>query len=238
MDPIVLLLAAQLLIIIAILLTTSKSKMSSPVLSFKTLLASIVALNADNCEKEECSDFDNQMTEDSQCAESDALVISEKDRNVPSLCDKSSNSAVGKNKRKKKHNLKINEQRLNCETSSVCDMETRVWKINAIPQLVGRSLRSISPLNFIRWVLKIVVKQPFKGFSTISEDLDGGKLNEPSSRVSQPKLIESNYLVKIIAARKCEKIVRIKVARLNMAIMKSRGVRPLQMVPEAIEQEA
>lgn len=240
MDPIILLLAAQLLIISAILLTTSKSKMPNPLLAIKTLLGSQIDFESEAAKEEEQvdTDIDAPAQEEPSAAKDDGLVIAEQDQCASQKCDDERNTCNGRAKRKKKTNLKINELQRQVDprrSDSICASAAE----NSLASILfGRSLKFTLAMQFIRWMAKLVVKRPFKGSSAKHSDLDSGKQAEPYPRVQLARPIESSYLVKIIAARKSEKIVRIKVARLNMSILKARGVRPLQIVPEMVEQDA
>lgn len=239
MDPIILLLAAQLLIISAILLTTSKSKIANPLLAAEALLRSWLPLGIENIKEEESVDTDADAATQEEAAQprNVELVIAEKGKTLTQRPEDERGTSGGKAKRKKKPNLKFNEPKSKARAKRDVDESIGVTEISAASAVLSRSLKWIFILRFIRWALKLVVKRPFKASNADSEDLDGGKVAEGSSRVQQAKLIESNYLIKIIAARKCEKIVRIKVARLNMAILKARQARPLQMIPELAEQD-
>lgn len=240
MDPIVLLLAAQLLIITAILLTTSKSKISNPVFSASALLKSYLGLAAEGCREEDCPDADGDgaAQEEGPLPKTDELVIAEKGACAPEMSEDDRNVSGGKTKRKKKPNLKFNEQRPRAKPRSSLGDGLDITEAGFASSSWALSFKFILSFRFIRWAAKLVVKRPFKAGGRAVHDLDAGRPVDATSRVQQAKPIESTYLVKIIAARKSEKMVRIKVARLNMAILKARGTRPLQVVPELAEQDA
>ena len=236
MDPIILLLAAQLLVITAIVLTNLSPKASASSFSGKQLLQRLSTSIFFRQTEEPCELDEAEAVQSEPCP--DALVIVPKsEASVSALSPVDVASGV-RTKRKKKQNLKINEakDRPSAKETAVETIESEepgssnfrlqcslVWLITA------RLARAFS---------KLVVKMTFKGERSAGSALDQPRYCEASPRLAASRPVESNYLLKIIAARKAEKVVRFKVARLNMAIMKARGVRPMQVVPEAAEAEA
>lgn len=239
MDPIVVLLVSQLALIVGILLTTSKLKNTENFETlktrFKSYLASIFELNKDEdiLDSVACAAEPHQRGSTKQ----DDLVILEK-------CEANQGKTyglkyidTGKNKRKKKPNSKFNGYRIN--TMSKASAEDSIAHSGHLE--MNEELNNVAKwtflLKFLKTITKFVARRIFMAHGDANMSLDHSNHSEISSKLQHGKLIESSYLIKIIAARKTEKLVRSKVAWLDMLIVKARKARPLQTIPELIEQD-
>lgn len=239
MDPIVLLLASQLLIIIAILLTTVKYKKTEASVSIKTRFASYIAVALDLQKEEESIEIDGHIMEsqDLVSLKNEELVVFERENYDVATHIEHRTVIVNKTKRKKKPNSKFNGIQPKPKSTSSADISYIQTERNGVHGEVNKVFKRIFTLSFFRTILKFVVKRIFKATNETKLSLEIDSASPIASKLQHGKLIESNYLMKIISARKSEKVIRAKIARLNMVIVKARKVKPLQVIPELIEHD-
>jgi len=239
MDPIVLLLASQLLIIIAILLTSVKSKNTEGSTSIKTRVALYLAAALDLQKEEESIEVDGYSIESSDLItlKNEELVVLERTDIDEKRVNENRASIINKTKRKKKLNSKFNGFQPKTKSTASVDICYRQNEIIGVQDEVNKAFKRIFTLNFFKTILKFVVKRIFKATNETKLSMEIDSTSSIASKLQHGKLIESNYLMKIISARKTEKVIRSKIARLNMVIIKARKVKPLQVIPELIEHD-
>lgn len=238
MDPIVLLLIVQLLLVVAVLLTTSSSKLASPVI----IVVSVVK-NWLSIVKESSSTDDNI-----ELGGNEVIEVPQTQEENDGIIVRASNDT----------HMSKNSSRGNATTTDINQLGSCDLKINELGladnpnQSNSYNRKHKKPIsnNFRKYVKRLLSAATLKRtiYSIVNQSLTIFCISQSSSchsnivtqppKMQQPKLFESSYLLKIIAARKAEKKLRIKVARLNMVIMKYRGARPMQVIHEAVEQDA
>lgn len=233
------LLASQLLLIIAILLTTSKYKNTEGLQSIKNRLTLYIKTALDLQREDDHIETEDYSTESEEpiSTKIDDLVILEKSaiEELKNIDDRSFDK--GKPKRKKKPNSKINGRQEKTKPKPCLDPSLRQLEHIGRSSELLKTFKWVLTLRFLRPVLKFVVRRIFISSNSSDLPIELDETFNNSTKLQHGKLIESSYLIKIITSRKAEKVVRFKVARLNMLILKTRKVKPLQIIPELIEQD-
>lgn len=237
MDPIILLLVSQLLVITAIILTNARLKDATAFVAIKTrvfsCLVTAIGFNID----EGFEDIDTSLNEADVLSPRKPVFNGSytglKTRSGQSTSHKSMISQTLKSAIRQK--FKINDfqkssiLRPTTETNkATMDTDVRLFDDYSNPSWFA----TLSAHRLVTWISGTRL---FKILVNSKNSLECSNLTKSALKLPQPRLIESNFLTKIIATRKSEKVIRAKLARINSAIMRSRRARPLHVIPEIRE---
>lgn len=237
MDPIILLLASQLLIITAVLLSCSESKLNRKTLTISERLSFYVFKIIGVQRDEEMLEFaiDSAKRKEPIRAKSENLTVLEHESEI-SLKNEQAR-LLDVEKPSSGVNLSVEMSRFGGrqDSTSLLSMGPELNEDNSDHTCGPYSLKRLLTFNFIQRVLRLASKWSFRIVSTTKPLPNRPDSTEITTKAHQARPSESIYLLKIIAARKTEKIIRHKIAKLNITIKKTRRGRFLELIPELTE---
>lgn len=239
MDPIILLLASQLLIVAAILLTSSRKKGAKGPGALKPQVLSYVVLTLGlRREEDDASDFeiDAVELETVRGNKDDGLVIQGKQSKIetPKVNLKMPHTPKQGNKATRIPKAREPQCIKQSNSEGMCGKASKAPK-SILFALILSAVHAFT-LKGIKWLTSLNVKSPFKTSSDEKTFEERRSHSSSALRAQQGRPMDSNYLMRVILARKAEKAIRLKIVKLNVAIMKMRGARPLHAIPELLEQ--
>lgn len=235
MDPIMILLASQLLLICAILLaskqTTQHFSMQSIFDKLKLAILSTISLSENEEFRDNETDYKvtkNHITQVDSITVSAAAGIAIADSNCCSVTMSDSVEKVNNNIAKN-----ICEQKTDlCPIASNDSGSEYYWDAYSILH-IAKTASSLLDNKLIKYIWSILTLKGFNVFTRHRNECHEPEKNNGKAQCSNH--IESDFLVRIIAIRKAQKIARTKVSRLNKLLMIERRVRPMQTIPEIVE---
>ena len=237
MDLIFLLLVSQLLLVIAIILTSTHVKEAKASdLGLSKLFSAIITIIGFNKEDDYFVDkpaaavAENSPIDCSKNSSVSEEAVSDSfDNDNMTLSDKYRNKG---NKQARERNSETFES-LNTDYSPNDD--NYLLKDSTKSFSLAKIFKWLNPVKFTKSAVKTNTKKTVKSPNLNHFCINSNITVTASSISQQSKPIQSAYLSKIIALRKTENAIRLKVSKLNLAIFKDRKVRPLPPIAELTE---
>ena len=236
MDLIFLLLASQLLMVIAIILTNEQLKGAYMFKTIKAKLSSAIVSalglhREDDHFAEKSAVIETSTnpidTYNNQSASEEAVADSPVTEDIP-IADESNK------KLNAKRSTNFENYFCNSHADSAILDENNIVDHSSCSFRLSKIFKWLFTWKFLKFVGKISTKKTVKSTNTVNFCINS-KITVNNTTPQQSKPIKSAYLAKIIAIRKSENAIRMKVSRLNLAIFKQRKVRPLLTIAELAE---